>query len=261
MTQATTSPPLFPPGFWRRITIQSFPGQVVGGLEDDVHRFTLTLSHSNGVVDDIEITLDRYPWTSCPGAGPFLTEQLIGKRVGELAQQDPRQHCTHLYDLALLCIHRTAIGSTDETDFIQYDLTVADRVAGQTTATLLENNIIQLRWQLQGTQIIGPDEWTGKDLRTLSSWKKKLSGADSLRAITLRRAVFVSGVRAYPNVMKGTAADRAPNRAGACFTYQLPRAENALPTQQLHKDFSQSKTQPLAQFDPNTLIARDTPTP
>ena len=46
------------------------------------------------------------------------------------------------------------------------------------------------------------------------------------------------------------AADRGPSRMGACFTYQMPRALNALQSPDRNRDFSRSDDEPLQDFNP-----------
>lgn len=261
MIESAIQLPDFPVGFRRRIIIHSVPGVVVAGLEDDVHRFILRLHHNQGVISGIQAQAERFPWTTCPDAGDYLANQMVGKNLAEIADQDPHQHCTHLYDLALLCCARA-----DETQSIQYDLLVADRIEGRTTALLLEDRVQRLQWQLSGTVIEGPEGWAGRDLRQLSIWKTELSAADALRSVLLRRAVFVSGVRAYTEFAEstgvgGTAADRGPNRLGACYTYQLPQVASALQSRQPLTDFSQSSAEPLAGFNPESLLVKEIRTP
>lgn len=239
--------PAFPPGFWRRIALHPFPGAVIAGLEDDVHRFVLRLAHEDGSITSVDARAERFPWSSCAEAGAFLAEQLVGSSLPAVAALDPRSHCTHLLDLAILCA-----AHAHDHEPVRFDLMVADRREGRTSGTLLENGVPVLQWQVNRTRIEGSGDWTGRDLREFSSWKQALSPAVARRAMMLRRAIFVSGVRAHAQPMDGHAADRG--RLGACYTYQMPRARDAVPSRQRRMDFSRGSEGPLQDFEPERLM-------
>jgi hypothetical protein len=241
--------PSFPPGFWRRIALHPRRGVVVAGLEDDVHRFALVITHRDGRIAQVQARTERAPWSTCPDAGGFIAEQLTGQRLDAVAACDPRQHCTHLYDLAVLCAARA-----DDPGPTVFDRQVADRLEGRTSAMLLENGVPKLRWRVADGVIQGSDAWAGRALRELSRWKAELAPDDVIRAMLLRRAIFVSGARAQPEPIAGTAADRGPVRLGACFTYQMPRAAEAVHSLPWRQDFSEADQGPLQRFDPAALM-------
>ena len=235
--------PIYPPGFWRRIILIPSPGTIDLGLEDDAHRFLLRICHEAGNITDIRARADRFPWSTCADAGPYLCEQLIGRRLGDVAALESASHCTHLLDLAVL-----GAAQMRATSRLCYDMRLADRIGGLTTATLSENDRPGLVWPLDGTEIIGPGQWAGRDLRKLAIWKGELSPQDALWATMLRRAVMVSGVRRQPEILAARAADMSHSRIGACYTHQLPRAENAIPSISWRRDFSGSADAPLRGF-------------
>jgi hypothetical protein len=245
--------PSFPPGFWRRIALHPRPGVVVAGLEDDVHRFALALAiaHRDGVITRVQTAAERAPWSTCPAAGGFIAGQLTGERLQSVAAHDPREHCTHLYDLAVLCAARA-----EDRHSTLFDMQVADRVDGRTSATLLEDGEPKLWWRVREGVIQEPGAWAGRSLRELSRWKAELSAEDALRAMLLRRAVFVSGARAQPQVIVGTAAERGQVRLGACYTYQMPHAAEAVHSAAWRRDFSLAGEPPLQGFDPDVLARR-----
>lgn len=239
----------FPPGFRRRIAIGSAPGVVAAGLEDDVHRFTVRIAHRDGIITDVQATTPRTPWSTCPEAGPALVRELVGRALDEVAQRDPRQQCTHLMDLAVLCAEWA-----DHSVQAVFDLQVADRTDNRTVARLLENGAEVLRWELVGSVIAGPAPWVARDLRAFSRWKLHLEPEVALRAAMLRRAVMVSGARRLPADVGSRAIDRVRERQGACFTYQSPQVEQATQSPGWRRDFSRSADQPLQGLDPATLI-------
>lgn len=233
--------PTFPPGLWRRIVLQPGDGWIGGALEDDMHRFHIRLDHAGGRVTAVAAKAVRHPWSACPGATDFIVKELTGELLADVGRRDPAQHCTHLYDLAIL-----AAAHAGDTEPTRFDMTVADRVEGRTTATLAQDGVERLRWQLDDTAIAGTD----RDLRQLSRWKREVPAHEAEWATLLRRAVFVSGARQYiaPS-LEQTAAMNA-GRMGVCYNYQMPQAEGSTRTPNWHKDFSASGLEPLQGLDP-----------
>lgn len=243
--------PAYPTGLHRRIVLQPGAGWIGGALEDDMHRFHIRLDHAEGRVTRVAAQAVRHPWSACPGATDFVAREFTGLPLTEVGARDPAQHCTHLYDLAIL-----AAAHAEDTEPTRFDMTVADRVEGRTTATLHENGVEQMRWQLDGTAIHGTAKSdSGRDLRRLSLWKRELSPQEAEWATLLRRAVFVSGARQYvaPSLEQTAALNQG--RMGVCFNYQLPQAESSTRTPNWHRDFSQSGHQPLEGFEPASAFA------
>jgi len=56
--------PSFPPGFWRRIELYPAPRMIIAGLDDDVHRFLMRLSHHEGMIMGVEARAERFPWST-----------------------------------------------------------------------------------------------------------------------------------------------------------------------------------------------------
>jgi hypothetical protein len=102
---------------------------------------------------------------------------------------------------------------------------------------------------VNGTLIEGPDEWAGRELRQLSSWKKSLSPVLAERAMLLRRALHISNGRTSRALVVKRAADLGAARMGACFTYQMPRALDAFRSPDWTRDFSRSDIEPLHDFN------------
>lgn len=245
--------PTFPPGMWRKIAIYPSAGRVIAGIEDDVHRFVLRIAHDGRDIIGVDSNVERYPWSTCRDAGRFLEEQITGSPLEAVAALDPSAHCTHLIELAIV-----AAALAQEPQPMVFDMLVADRIDGRTTASLHENGEPVLSWRLDGTTIEGPAPWAGRDLRRLSVWRKELDPDIALRAMMLRRTVHISGVRRRPDPVAQRAMDLGPSRMGACFTYQTPRARDAEPSGVARIDFSHSADiEPLRGFDPETLMAGD----
>lgn len=235
---------------WRRIRLHPGHGWIGGALEDDLHRFHLRVDHEGGWITRVGATALRHPWSACPGAAPFIQQDLTGEPLSEVAQRDPKQHCTHLLDLAILCAaHADDAGPTT------FDMRVADRAEGRTTATLEQDGVERLRWRLDGTVIAEPAPFAGLELRRLSQWKKELPAHEAEWATLLRRAIFISGGRIFVPPESKRAVEMGPQRMGVCFNYQLPQAERSTPNPDWRRDFSKSGAEPLEHFDPQSAFA------
>lgn len=239
--------PAFPPGLWRRIMLRPGPGWIGGALEDDMHCFLLRLDHADGRIAKVSARGVRTPWSACTGAPGFMVDDLTGKLLTEVATRDPAQHCTHLFDLAILCAAHA--GDTDPSCF---DMRVADRAADRTTATLELDGEERLRWRLTGTIIDGPEPFAGRDIKRVSKWKHDFPPHVAEWATLLRRAIFISGARQYPTPQGVHAVDMGPGRMGVCFNYQLPQAERSTPIFD-RRDFSED-LEPLEGFEPERVF-------
>jgi hypothetical protein len=231
------------PGFWRRIELHPSPTALIAGIEDDAHRFLIHLNLQDGIVAGVEVKGERIPYTTCADAGGFFKDSLVGLPLREIANLDSHSHCTHVFDLAVLCARHASDATST-----RFDLRVTDLENGQRRATLYENGERMLRWEVTDTFILGPGVFNGQDLRKFSIWKDVLSPTELEHASMLRRAVMVSGSRAIPINDATRPADRGQGRMGACFTYQMPRvlqAERA--AAEWRKDFSHSHG-PLQDF-------------
>lgn len=243
--------PLFPPGFWRRIRLYPGPysstgaGWIGGALEDDMHHFRLRLDHDGTRITRAAGAALRHPWSGCSGAPAHLAQRFIGRTLAEVAAEDPTQHCTHLFDLAILC----AAHVNDRRPSC-FDMTVADRVTGRTTAIIVVDGEEALHLPLEGTIVGGDGIMAGRDLRQLSRWKDDYSAREVELVTLLRRAIFVSGVRGFKMPEDTLHAINSPGRMGVCFNYQLPQAETSTRSPDWHTDFSLSGRVPLEVLDP-----------
>src|SRR5258705_4924460 len=60
-------------GVYRRVfLLVADEGRVVADLEDDFHRFRVTLAHDGARVTEVRAEAFRYPWSECPGATTAL---------------------------------------------------------------------------------------------------------------------------------------------------------------------------------------------
>lgn len=246
--------PTWPPGLWRRIVLQpgtsEHGGWIGGALEDDMHRFHMRFDHKDGRITAVKAEARRHPWSQCPGAVPHIAGELKGELLSEVAERDPFQHCTHLYDLAVLMA-----AHAHDTEPSRFDMRVADRVDGRTTATLEKNGVELVRWQLDDTAISGAEPWGGRDLRQLSKWKHEIAPDLVELALLLRRAIFVSGARQFVPPPDEQMGEWNTMRKGVCFNYQPPQIGNTVRSEDWRRDFSQSGLEPLMHFDPASEFA------
>ena len=235
--------PQFPPGFWRRVVLHPQVGWIGGAIEDDMHHFRLRFDHADGVILDVRASAVRHPWTGCGGAPGHMVARLTGEKLSEVALRDPMEHCTHLFDLAVLMA-----AHAHDSEASVFDMKVADRVDGNTTATLVRNGEEHLRLSLEGTVIAQPETYAGFDLKQVSKWKRDLS-ADIAELMTImRRAVYVSGARRY-KMRPGLEGPKSPLAVHApCYNYRSPVVETTLSLYEV-RDFSTDEEEPLHGLD------------
>jgi len=249
MNDTETSFPTFPPGLWRRIVLQPGPGWIGGALEDDMHSFRIRLDHKDGRIIAAHATPVRTPWTGCTGATGHIEKELTGELLADVAARDPTQQCTHLFDLAVLCA-----AHADDTEPTTFDMKVADRTGaremggGRTSATLSVNGVEKMHWQVDGTMIVGPERFAGRDMKRLSKWKQEFPADEAEWATVLRRAIFVAPARVYDAPRDQKASEMAW-RMGVCFNYQMPQAAESDPLFD-RRDFSMSGREPLEGLEP-----------
>ena len=235
-------------GFHRRIRLYPYPGRIVAGLEDNLHRFTLQLTHADHRVTGIDVLAQRHPWTTCPGAAALLVEQAVGQRVEALARMDIFEHCTHLFELALMCA-----GHVDDRDVTQFDLHVDEWIEGRTQVRLLLDGAPVLTLAIDGRRIETPGAWFGRDVFGLSQPDQLLAPAAREHAMLIARAIYVSLGRAAPVVER--AVDRGPRAVGVCYAYQPRRIGDARRVEHSRVEFAGSPRQPLDGFDPQTELS------
>jgi hypothetical protein len=211
-------------GYRRRIRLVTTNDRtVVGDLEDDFHRFRVTLTHDGARVVRLEGEAIRYPWSACPGASTVLRRfegTALATRCTELAtHDDPRSHCTHMFDLASLAIPHALSGRPRR----QYDAFIPDFVDRRTTPTLARDGEPLLEWHTDRGTITGPDPFTGISMtKAFVRWAQKALDDDMLEgAMVLRRAWDIGRGRGRDLDHMETAAELAPFLpATPCFTFQ-----------------------------------------
>lgn len=238
----------------RRIRLVALDAStVVGDLEDDFHRFRVTLGHNGGRVTEVVGEALRYPWSECTGAveplGALAGMRLSPRSTAATEHADPRANCTHLFDLAGLAVAHAASGR----DRRQYDAAVPERdERWRTRAELARDGESLLAWDVEGSTIVGPEPFAGVDLRRgFRAWAERTLDADTAEAaIVLRRACAISHGRQHEWDSYPTAIHVGEFMLGSCHTFQPGRAEVAVRMKGTIRDFTD---------DPQGLLALRSP--
>jgi hypothetical protein len=209
-------------------------------MEDDPHRYGVTLRHDGVHVLAVEGRALRTPWTACREA-----VALLGRLVGMPLSPDPqqvyrevngRQQCTHLLDLAGLAVAHAARGIARR-DY-EAEVPCFDPDARR-DAVLRSDGVETLRWTLERNAIAAPAPFAGQDIAALMPWAKAcIVDRDRFEALwVLRRAVFVSGNRFFDMDRMARASDTG-HVLGSCHVYSEGVAGRALRVQGSTLDFS-----------------------
>jgi len=224
------------PGFRRRLRITPAPGVVCSELEDDFHCMSVTICHLNGRTTCIRPTLERAPWSTCPGAVEQLKQTFSGLTLAAYAERGKkRENCTHLHDLAML-----GAAHAFDTEQLIYDILVCDPVDERRVAELRRNGQVTLRWTLIDGRVVSPAELAGFSLDKLSAWIESLDPPRQEAARLLRWGAIIAHGRTIPMERQSDASRMPPN----CYTFQPDRSVHARRVGVI-RDFSRGTAQPL----------------
>ena len=249
------SPPFRTGAFRRRIrTVLEGPDLVTGGLEDDFHYFQVRVRHDGERVLDVEADSKRWPWSTCPSAAEPLRAlagmPLSVRCMAVGAWSDPRQNCTHMFDLAGLAVAHAARGGPTGTAR-QYDVEIpaGAQAGGPTDVSLWRDGTLRLRWTLDGLACVAPPpyssvRWRGGFLR----WADEhLDADDSEAAIVLRRACDIGMGRGMDLDAIPLALDALGTQGAICHTMQPGFVEVALRNRGSIRDWDADPDQLLAE--------------
>lgn len=227
------------------------PGVVVADLEDDFHRFRVTLRHDAGRVLAAEGEALRWPWTTCPGAVGPLAElagaPLSPRCTGIAAHLRPRANCTHLFDLAGLAVAHAARGTVRR----RYDAAVPSRAVPEPrVAVLRRDGDVVHEWTLSDRGCLAPEPfstvpWEGGFFR----WAEETFPPEEAEAVVvLRRACTIAYGRGV-ELDHIPAASELVDMTGACYTFSPERMPVALRIRSSVRDFGPDPSGILADLD------------
>ena len=236
--------------FRRRIRLRQFEGGVSAELEDSSHGFKTKLQHDGHVVTAVQAEAIRYPMTTCPGALEPL-QRFVGlplnMTAAEIANQiNPRQQCTHLFDLTVLAYGQL---QREESQRV-YDMQMADEAGSVSDLEVFCNGEKVLSWRVQQWQLQAPAAVAEKTLSTgFSRWMEALYGDDEQQkeyAWLAQKAYLVAQARIYDvNKLAGTRRFMDPKMTDICHTYSKSQRASAIHTENNFIDFSEAPEQLL----------------
>ena len=228
------------PGYRRRFKVVPESGKVAAALEDDFHCMLVTLRHDGETIQQATGVMERWPWTTCPGAQAVLKATFEGVKLDAAASRgEKRRNCTHLHDLALLA----AAHAHDDAP-TTYDILVSDPVDRRTEAEIRRGGSTIMRFVHEDSVLIEPAEVEGVSLFKLRSWIDSLNDPQREAARLLQWATIVAHGRQIPMEDQSDATRVPPN----CYTFQPEQAVNAVRIGEII-DFSASDATPLDHFD------------
>ena len=242
--------PCFPTGAYRRRIrlVATEPGVVHAGLEDDFHYFEVVLRHDDEQVVACEGRARRWPWSTCVDAldtlhalagMPLTTDSLA------MAQwSNPRQHCTHQFDLTGFAVTHAARQQHGGAKTRQYDAEVPARAAFAASpqqARLSRDGAPVLTWTLHEERVLEPDPFTDAPWRRgFLRWaQERFAGDDeAIEAIfVLRRACEIANARGVDLSHVDTAAELSNGLKGTCYTMSVERMPVALRLHDAIRDY------------------------
>lgn len=225
------------PGFRRRFRITPIPGHVVGEVEDDYHRMTVSIAHDNVVANSVKADLIRAPWTTCPGAVEKCEHTFTGIALSDFSGRRAAKasNCTHLYDLALLA----AAHALDAVPLV-YDIAVSDPVDGRRCAQITRNGERVLAWSDSNFRIVEPASLAGMPINDTRPWLDSLAPDQREPARLLSWGSVIAHGRTIPMEQQSDASRMPPS----CYTFQPERAVRARRIGEI-RDFSDGAALPL----------------
>jgi hypothetical protein len=227
-------------GFRRRFRITPRNNSVSAAVEDDFHCMAVTLAHDGIVVTAVDAVMDRWPWTTCPGATAELVTTFTGTALADVAKRGLKSsNCTHMYDLAVFAAaHARDAGPT------VYDVFVSDTAEGKKYCEIRRDDEPVLDWTMADDVIIAPEGLSGTHLMQLRGWIATLDAPMREAARILQWAALIAHGRDIPLEKQSDATRMPPN----CFTFQPDRARQARRIGEI-VDFSGTVRRPLDHFD------------
>lgn len=231
--------------FRRRILITPMAGQVTAALEDDYHCMAVRLDHDGDIITGVEAEMDRWPWTTCPGAADVVKATFLGARLSDAAGCGHKSaNCTHLYDLTLFAAAHAGEGAA-----ITYDVIVTDPEGNRVVSELRRDGVSVLFWEMEDGVLVSPTDIAGTNLFHLRNWIATLPPALQEAARILQWATIIARGRSIPIEAQSDASRLPPN----CYSFQPERAKTATRIGRI-LDFSTGPGEPLDHFNGRTFV-------
>ncbi len=239
--------------FHRKIGLRCLQGIAEGEICDNMHHFRVWLHHDNKQILKTRSQAIRYPWSTCPQAGPEL-EQLVGMPLDESSAAVGRftkatLQCTHMFDLAGLMVAHAA----HNREPLEYHCQISEAGPGQQLATLTRNGELLLNWRISQGVIEAEPPFQGVALeKQFIQWvEKNLGSEEADAALILRRALKVAPARFVDlSAVGNTGKLSIPAH---CYSLQPHRANQALSMQGMTADYSNSTDEMLTLWPAATL--------
>ena len=233
----------------RRILLVAANGHVTADLEDDFHRYRVEIEHDGGQVGAVRGDAGRYPWSECGNSlmplQAFQGTPLSTSLRATSRRANPRENCTHVFDLAVLAVAHAAAGRARR----QYDIAVPDRADDVTRATLQRDGEPVLAWDLHGSEVSNPPPYAGRELRGpgLARWAEAELDPDTAEAaIVLRRGSFIANGRLGDFDGAPNASVLLPWAENSCHSFTRGIAEKALRIRGSTREFTHHPERLLA---------------
>jgi hypothetical protein len=227
---------------------------VVAGIEDDMHRFELTLHHDGRVVTAVEGLAIRWPWVTCGDAASALDAvtgmplSTSSTAVGSWA--DATANCTHQFDLAGLAVAHAARHAAGGAATRSYLAVVPDWFTHPFEAWMVRDGVEVLRYVVaaDGT-LLAPDAFAGVDLnRRFIPWCNEHLDPDAAEAaVLLRRAASMSSARHMDLEALDLIGDSGI-RIGTCYASQPQKLEIGRRNRHSLRDYGTHPQDLLAEF-------------
>ncbi len=219
-------------------------GRVTAALEDDYHCMAVCLAHDGDTITDVDAQMERWPWTTCPGAVEVARVTFTGARLSEVVSRGNKSaNCTHLYDLAVF-----AAAHAGEASVLTYDVFVTDPVEGRVEAHIWRDGVVVQSWVLEEGVLVNPPELDGVNLFHLRSSIAALPSDAQEAARILQWATIIARGRSIPIEAQSDASRLPPN----CYSFQPERAKTASRIGRI-MDFSEGPGEPLDHFNGTTF--------
>jgi hypothetical protein len=227
--------------FRRVILIAAGDRGVTAELEDDFHRFGVTLHHDGRQVTRVIARAHRYPWVTCLEA-PAALAAVEGVAVAHdpttlFRHADAKSHCTHLFELAALALTQAARGEGAR----RYEVEVSDPRDEVRIARLYQDGEEVLEWRLLGDLITAPPAYAGRETGTFNSRAlAEIEPGLAEHLLILRRAVMTARGRQMDVDLYASAAAMA--RPAACYYLQPENAARASRIVGSHRNWPDRET-------------------